>query len=304
MTARPLWSDRAWLGQPAPAFAAGVQSLLRASQGLTTSGWEISVRLSPERVCLQRLLVGWETRGVSLARKRQLAAEWGIPPTLSPAWQSDLMHAEQVLLAIEGGQLQARADTLERRAYLQFPRTQDNESLVLRGYKWRDEQPDVWRQTDYHRLPMGLAQTQHALRLAMTQDTHDAMSLHAYSAAAEILNNACQRLSQRGDSLETAPFEILVATESSQTGPTPRTSLCMRLYDLDVDARMASEPLQKLLSLWGQAQHGAALRNLLTHRPLGWLATGTDRQGLPFLTLYAQASIHDAWQWTALGAGK
>ncbi len=78
----------------------------------------------------------------------------------------------------------------------------------------------------------------------------------------------------------------------------------MRLYDLDVDARMASEPLQKLLSLWGQAQHGAALRNLLTHRPLGWLATGTDRQGLPFLTLYAQASIHDAWQWTALGAGK
>lgn len=66
MTARPLWSDRAWLGQPAPAFAAGVQSLLRASQGLATSGWEISVRLSPERVCLQRLLVGWETRGYRL----------------------------------------------------------------------------------------------------------------------------------------------------------------------------------------------------------------------------------------------
>lgn len=303
MTARPLWSDRAWLGQPMPAFVSGVQSLLRASQGLATSGWEISVRLSPEGVCLQRLLVGWPTQGIALSRRNQLAAELAMPQLLSKVWQSEMVRADHVLLAVEGGKVQSSADTLDRRAYLQFPPSDDNESLALRGFKWRDDQPDIWRQTDYRRVPMNLAEAQLALRNAMAQKS-DAMLSQSYRAASEILNATCQSLAHRGHSVAHAPFEVLVASESTADGLTPRSSLCLRLYDLGVDACMAADPLQQLLVAWNQAQHGAALRNLLTHRPLGWLATGQDRHGTPFLTLYAQASIHDAWQWTALGAGK
>ena len=308
MTARPLWSERAWLGKPAPMFVSAVQSLLRASTGLATAGWELSVRISPQGVSWQRLLVGWDTAGVATSRLLGLPRELGMPETLGQAWQQQAPRAAQVLLAAEAvaqpdatqvGEVAA----VDRRAYLQFPSRDDQDTLVLRGFKWRDDQPQTWRETDYHRVSMNLTQAQSTVQQAAQDSQRSRALCQAYRVAADVLANASADLRQRGQSVAHVPFELLVATESVAGIDTPRSSLCCRLYDLGVDARLASTAMQTLLQAWGHASQGAALRNLLTHRPLGWLAVGQDRHGQPFLTLYAQASVHDAWQWIASGAG-
>jgi hypothetical protein len=308
MTARPLWSKRAWLGHSSPLFVSAVQSLVRASTGLATAGWELSVRISPQGVNCQRLLVGWNTVGVASSRLLALPDELGMHEELAQIWKQQGPQASQVLLAAEVSTapdgMQVRNDSVvDRRAYLQFSSNDAQDTLVLRGFKWREDQPQTWRQTDYHRVLLDLVQTQVAVQHAALDDQRSPSLCQAYAAAADVLANVKTELERRGQAMSHVPFELLVATESVAGASTPRSSLCCRLYDVDVDVRVASTAVQTLLQAWGHASQGAAISNLLTHRPLGWLAVGQDRQGQPFFTLYAQASIHDAWQWIASGAG-
>ena len=308
MTARPAWSAQSWLGKPEPMFVSALQSLLRASAGLATAGWELSVRITPRGVSWHRLLVGWDTAGLATARILGLPAELSMPEAVASAWQQHASQASQVLLAVEASVPSAErgaqpAIVVDRRAYLQRRTDDPNDTLVLRGYKWRDDDPLNWRQTDYHRVSLNGAQALDALRHAAHEEQRPVALGQAYHAAAEVLSRVSTDLGQRGLDIASMPFELLVATETAAGVATPRSSLCCRLYELDADARVAMAPVHTLLQSWDLAHQGVVLRNVLTHRPLGWLAVGQDRHGDPFLTLYAQASVHDAWQWIASGAG-
>lgn len=295
MNARPAWSDPIGQGLQGHGFARTIQTLLRVTQGLPLQGWERSVRLSTQGVSHQRLLVGFNTLGVSSARMQQLPVEWDMPEPLTHMWRQALPHARQILLAVEA----LDDGVVDRRAYLQL----DQDDVTLRGFKWREGQVDDWRQTDYQRVPLDLMRIHAALSHAIEATEQPLDLRQAQETAREVLDQACAQWRLRGNAIDQAPFEVLAATETTAQGPSARGSLCLRLYDLELAAESIFPPLQRLLRHWNLHAHGAAVRSMLSQRSLGWLAVGQDRQGQAFLTIYVQASVQDAWQCTAPGTG-
>lgn len=268
-------------------FAQSTRLLLQTVQGLPTVGWEVSCRISASGVTTDRLLVGLATQGVSGARLHGLASALGMPKTIAMEFQEGLGRSRQVMLAVE-----ASANGLELRAYLAFEDTGHG----MRGFKWFAHDPDRSRVSDY------------------------APSVKTWQAVCEFYGAKSSGLSQPAVGIANAAHEaarlIACSAMKSQTPGTrvdffsvseregARDSTCFRLYESGLTFTHVKNVVADLLSAYQLQAQWPRVQALMSSRPLGWAAVGEDSLGIPFLTLYGEASVLDARRLMVFGAGR
>lgn len=264
-----------------PDFVQAVRGLVQRTQGLPLSGWETSMRLSPQGHRHDRLLVGFDTAGVAPARLHALIDGLHLPHEMANEFLAALPQTVQIMLAVERS-----GHEVEWRAYqsLNPDCALASAGLAMRGMKWWPQRPTQDRQriTDYWRVPMSNDRLQHLLDTC--PGVPDAAQ-PAYAVLSETLRMAL-RLQPSG-----LNPEFLLACEQAA----PRVSCCLRLYESGLYGADLFALLDNLLAQWNwlPAQRRAALQ-VLAQRPLGWLAAGIDRHQQAFLTVYCEARREDA----------
>lgn len=267
--------------------ARGVRMLLQSVQGLPVVGWEVSCRISPGNVSTDRLLVGVKTQGVSGVRLHGLAEALGMPRTIAAEFQGGLRLSHQVMLAVE-----ASANGLELRAYHAFEDT----GLGMRGFKWFAHDPGRSRVSDY------------------------APSVKTWQAVCDFYGARCSEPSLSPDGIANVAHQsarlIACSAMKKQTPGTrvdffsvneregARDSTCFRLYESGLKFTNIEAAVGNLFVRYQLEAHWPRVQALMSSRPLGWVAVGEDSMGIPFVTVYGEASVLDARRMTVYGAGR
>jgi hypothetical protein len=115
-------------------YGSALNCMLQESQGLPSSGWEVSCRLSPSGARADRLLLGFAVQGAARSRIAGLSKSIGMPGAMAQSFDAYAPEARQIRLAADMG-----PHGVERRAYLEFSAHQrpPAQGIVMRGYKWR-----------------------------------------------------------------------------------------------------------------------------------------------------------------------
>lgn len=272
---------------PVLGFAQGTRLLLQTVQGLPVVGWEVSCRISPSGVTTDRLLVGLETQGVSGARLHGLASALGMPNRIAAEFQEGLGLSHQVMLAVE-----ASANGLELRAYLVFKDTGHG----MRGFKWFAHDAGRSRVTDY----VPLAKTWQAVC-----DFYGTKSSGLSQSSVGIANaahEAARLIAWAAMKSQTPGTRVDFFSVSEAEGA--RDSTCFRLYESGLTFAHVKNVVANLLSVYQLQAQWPRVQALMSSRPLGWIAVGEDSLGIPFLTLYGEASVLDARRLMVFGAGR
>jgi len=252
----------------------------RELAGLSVTGWEASVRLSPAGIEAGRWLAGFSPLGVAHDRLLALPGRLGMPAPARSLYQQGLGQARQVYLGLD----QTEADVVAK-VYLESalpapdlrrqPVRQRHAALQIQGYKWSLTRSLPHRLTEYWRLSGldGVAMVE----LLRAADGVPPASQSAYRLVARVLADAIARdPAWHG-------FRLLLVREPTS----PRSSIGMRLYGSQLRAGVLAEGLLQLGASWGLAPE--ALKHLITvwaDHELGWLHAGTSAQGQPFLIFY------------------
>ena len=273
-------------------FSRALGSLVRHTQGLPLIGWESSIRLSPDQIRPNRLLLGFSPKGVADQRVLGLSCALGMPPAAGHAFESYGLSARSILLAAEMGQ-----SDIELKAYLQFDPELPVPSpgLLMRGYKWHPNRiaqaktEAAPRVSDYFRLDHS---TKEVLALLRLRSGIPELVHAAYALAEHALTRALAR-----NPVGPNPDVWMVSEQDNQ-----RASYCIRLYESGLCLADLGTGLEALIGAWSlQDRLTPEVLKSMGPRPLGWIAAGRDGQGDPFVTLYCQASRSDAWQVMTLG---
>eukprot|EP01032_Pedospumella_encystans_P016069 gene16069-18350_t len=266
--------------------------MLQESQGLSSSGWEVSCRISPSGARADRLLLGFAVQGAARSRIAGLSSSIGMPGAMAQSFDAYAPEARQILLAADMG-----PHGVERRAYLEFSAHQrpPAQGIVMRGYKWRvgtdaRSADDVsTRISDYLRIKI---QPSDLLSFLQTLPGVPEVAHPAYAVADFAVREA---LAQRPD---WNGFEYWAVTEQASD----RGSCCVRLHDSGLHMGDLWPVVASLLGTWSLDRTAHELLfSKMGHRPLGWIAAGVDARGEPFVTFYCDAGRDDARQ--ALAAG-
>ena len=308
----PGLMDSPWPFTPSREWATGVRCLMQATEGLPVIGWEASWRLSPGQSCFDRLLLGFATEGVAASRLHVLAHSLGMPADLAQGFERELPLARRVLLsaelsarAVDTSRTQAARRASELKAYLEFDDAALSASagpawdanvpagLAMRGRKWRANpaQPAtgavICRTSDYWRQNL---QAREIVAL-LGQAAHERPTMRpAHTLVCAALDLALWRQPKGW------ACDFLSVTEL----PTGRSSYCIRMHNSGLKMNELSPALAALMRAWQLPV--ALLARIPSQRRLSWLAAGVDSAGLPFLTLYSEASLADARLALAFGA--
>jgi hypothetical protein len=268
-------------------FAQGIRLLLQTVQGLPVSGWEVSCRIAPGSVSTERLLLGFDTHGVSASRLASLAPELGMPDGMAAEFQEDLESTARILLAVE-----CAFNGLEIRAYQAFK----NSTHGMRGFKWLAQDPGKCRITEYAFAAM----TWRSLLdfYEMQQRPYRQVGV----GIADPVKHVAGRIAQRAMKAQSPSQAVEFFSVSERAGA--RASSCFRLYETGLSYSDVSAEVASLLSFYQLNSALPRLEALMAERPLGWIAVGEDSLGIPFLTLYGEASVLDARRLMVFGAGK
>jgi hypothetical protein len=268
-------------------FAQGIRLLLQAAQGLPVSGWEVSCRIAPRGISTERLLLGFNTQGVSALRLARLAGELGMPEGLAAEFQEDLASTAQVLLAVEGA-----LHGLEIRAYQSFKDLERG----MRGFKWLAQDPSKHRITEY-----SFEEKTWQSLLDFYYSRHSFYPHTAMDMSGPVMNAAAQIVRRSMDTQSvSARVEFFAVSETEGL----RASSCFRLYETGLKFSDVQDLVSSLLSHYRLDAKWPHVQALMANRPLGWVAVGEDSLGIPFLTLYGEASVLDARRLMVFGAGK
>ena len=279
----------AWPFDPSAPFAGAIRQLLVATAGLPLTGWEVSCRLSPGRVTVNRLLLGLSPAAVADHRLQTMPKLLGMPERLSRDFLQELPYAKRMLMAAEQGAQVVQG--AEFKAYHEFFQPMPDGAdlpvaLAMRGRKWRGTgHQQSLRCTDYLRLGLPAADLQRWL--GERSELGDALG-----PALAIVERAVDLALD----VSPAPLDVLTVTES----PSPRLSCCVRFYDRGLRLQALLPAISRLAQVWNFSP--AWLARLPRQRRLCWLAVGLDAGSQPFLTLYSESSLADARLAIALGA--
>lgn len=287
MNTLPVWP---WvLGSPlGQAFSRAVGQIVRQTQGLPLIGWESSIRLSPDHVRPNRLLLGFSPHGVAEQRVLGLPDALGMPLAGAQAFAGYGLSARSILLAAEMGDR-----TVELKAYLQFSPAWPAPlpGLLMRGYKWQLGQGALPNRTSCLRV---------SDYVCPDQGAHEALAMLRRSSEASELAQAAYALVEHAltrHPVGLQPDVWMVGEEGNQ-----RASCCIRLYESGLCVADLLPGLKVLSAAWSLQDHlSPEILKSLGSRPLGWIAAGLDGQGNPFVTLYCKASRSDARHVMTLG---
>lgn len=277
---------------PWPVWRAPAEQALRAMlgelAGLSITGGEASVRLSPAGVECGRWLAGFSPLGVSAERLMGLPARLGMPAAGAAFFRAHWRDARQIGLAVEQTDAQVSAKVYLENA-LPAPDLRNHApeqrqvALQIASCKWRVDAPDpASRHTAYWRMS-GLdgAATVDLLRQAHGMPA----SVQAvYAALAQVLENA----------LRAAPdwqgHRLLLVREPEQG----RSGVGVRFYGSALRASALVQPMAHLFEAWGltPAQLSDPLA-VWANQELGWLHAGQDAQGQPYLIVYGALNRAD-----------
>lgn len=275
----PALSERLWPEWREPARQQ-LRRMWRELEGLSVTGWEASVRLSPAGIEAGRWLAGFSPLGVARDRLLTLPERLGLPAPVRPLYEQGLRQARQIYLGLD----QTEADVVAK-VYLESalpapelrrqPARQRHAALHIQGYKWSLTRSLPHRLTEYWRLS-GLDGSA-MVELVRAADGVPPASRSAYRMVAQVLAHAI------GRDPAWHGFRLLLVREPAS----PRCSIGVRLYGSQLRAGVLAEGLLRLGASWGLAPE--ALKHLITvwaDHELGWLHAGTSAEGQPFLIFY------------------
>jgi hypothetical protein len=260
-------------------------AMLGELEGLSMTGAEFSVRLSPAGIECGRWLAGYSPVGVASARLQGLPARLGMDPVSAQWYASQVAHARQIGLALEQTSAHAVA-----KLYLEWPlpapdlRPRPPElrqvALQISSCKWsieaKQSAQDALRQTDYWRLS-GVDGPAMVELLREPQEALEEPLRQAYAALAHCLLAALRATPDWRD-----PRLVLVRDAGST-----RRGVGLRFYGSGLTVGAALAPLRPLWRAWGLSLEGQAeLLSFWADQELGWLHAGLDGQGQPFVIVY------------------
>lgn len=262
--------------------------MLRELAGLTITGGEASVRLSPAGVEGGRWLAGFSPVGVSAERLMGLPERLRMPTEGAELFRSQWRNARQIYLALEQTDAQVIAKVYLEKALpapdlrMRAPE-QRQVALQIESCKWRvDASVPASRYTEYWRMS-GLDGSATLQLLRAARDLAPSAQA-AYAAVAEVLESA----------LRAAPYwqghRLLLVREPDQG----RSGVGVRFYGSELRASAVLKPLLNLFDAWGLSPELLSdLMPVWTTQELGWLHAGLDAHATPYLIVYGALNRAD-----------
>jgi hypothetical protein len=243
-------------------------------------GREQSFKLVPGGLLADRLLVGVPTTALSLEATVGIGAALGMPAAAQQLLTERFSAANAVFFATEEAGVH-RVFKL----YLEFweavrrrVRAGDASPQLLHlGFKWDSARPGHFEQAHYVCVPL---LNTHDVLQRMRAVVPEAAPAGAVAIAQDIVRLAARVRPQ-------APFLYL---EVSETG-NPRRSFDVNLYKSGLSVADAASQLRAAAVHFGVAgeRFEAVLAGML-QMPLGHIASGCDRRGREFFSVYAEVA--------------
>lgn len=236
---------------------------------------EGSIKILPNQIIQNRILLGIEKHQLTLQHWNALFRQLGTPDTAQKYLKEIMGQASTILLAIEEG------NSTELKIYLEYwdylvsliqQGKQHKEAFALnQGIKWNPDTPESWTHDTYFCYPM-LATEEIKKRLENLLEDHH---INFIKAITPII--ADTKLSLSSNDLI---YLEVVNTE------TKRRSFDINCYKKELLVRDIIPTTMPLISNWPIAAELKYKLEPVLNRPLGHVSGGLNRYNEPFFTLY------------------